>query len=184
MSAFLSSVRGLLAVVREQAHADAGRDIERLAVDLKRRGQRLQHLLRHAGHIVLGGNVIEQDHELVTPEARHGVAVTHAALEPLGQLLQQAVTHLVTECIVDGLETVQFHEQHPRAPLAPARARQRLFQAIEQQRAVRQLGERVVLRHEGQTLLRLHPLRNVLAGSNEVRDTAIGVLDRRDGFSS
>src|SRR3569832_575424 len=64
------------------------------------------------------------------------------------ELLQQVVASFVPEGIVDVLDAVEVEEHHCDQTVVPARIGQRLLQTVEKQRAVRQLGEHVVMREE------------------------------------
>ena len=61
--------------------------------------------------------------------------------------LQQLVAGVVAERVVDLLEAVEVHDQHGHAAaVAAARPRGRVLDAVAEQRAVGQAGERVVQR--------------------------------------
>ena len=64
----------------------------------------------------------------------------------LAASLQQQVSDVMSQGVVDELETVQVHVEHRHHLPLPPRQREGLPQAIFQQRAVRQAGERIVLR--------------------------------------
>ena len=55
--------------------------------------------------------------------------------------------------VVDGLEVVDIDEQHPDLPARARAAREHLFQAVADQRSIRQPGQRVVGRHERELFL-------------------------------
>ena len=101
-----------------------------------------------AGLQRLVAGVLQQDHELVAAQPRHGVAPGHAGAQALGDLLQQLVALLVAQRVVEHLEVVQVDE-HQRAFARPVIVGQRLVQPVQQQLAVGQLGQRIV---EGQVL--------------------------------
>ena len=75
--------------------------------------------------------------------------MSSAAARPPGAApLWQLVAERVAEAVVDDLEAVQVQEEHRGAALrmAALRAPDRLVQAVEEQDAVREAGERVVER--------------------------------------
>ena len=76
---------------------------------------------------------------------------------------------MVPEGVVDDLEAVEV-EKHDRHQAVDALGvDHRLLQAFEQQRAVRQAGERVVVGEEAQPFLGLAPLGDVLDDGDEYR---------------
>ena len=151
-SAFCSSVSADDAVLREAGDAEAGADAERAVIDDARLLDFLQQLLRGEQRAVEIGER-QQDGELVAAEPRDGVGLAQRRAEPRGDALQHAVAGMMSERVVDLLEAVQIEQQQrERRALAGGDAR-RLVEAIVQQRAVRQIGQRVVIRQVRETLL-------------------------------
>ena len=83
--------------------------------------------------------------ELVAAEPGGGVPGADRVLEPAGGLDEQLVAGLVADGVVDRLEAVEVDEEHGGAAVAGAAAGERLADALGEQRAVGQVGERVVL---------------------------------------
>ncbi|MNP72379.1 hypothetical protein D3C76_1689270 [compost metagenome] len=54
----------------------------------------------------------QQDDELVTPQARHGVDIAHLLLEAMGDAFEQQIAHRVAQAVVDVLEAVEVEKQH------------------------------------------------------------------------
>ena len=69
-----------------------------------------------------------------------------AAGKPLGHRNQQPIAGAMPEAVVDGLEAVKVAEQHRDRGTGSLGAGDRMSQAIEEQRAVGESGERVVKR--------------------------------------
>ncbi len=94
------------------------------------------------------------DHdELVAAEAAERVGLAYDALQPRRHRPQQLVPGGVPERVVDALEVVEVDEQgRDRRPVA-ARAAEHVTEPVDDQRPVRQAGERVVGGHEGELLL-------------------------------
>ena len=106
----------------------------------------MQDPLGDVGGVLWTGGLLEQDRELVTAEARRGVADADAALQPLGHLEQHPVAGRVTEAVVDRLEIVEVEEDHRECGLLAPRAGQRVPDALVEQRAVGEIGDRIVER--------------------------------------
>ena len=136
------------AVGGDERDADARRHVELAVVDLERRGQRLLQALGDDRGAADVADVVEQQRELVAAVARDGVAGAQRAFDPLRDRHQQAVADEVAERVVDELEAVEVEEQHGAAELAvvAARALRLELEAVEEERAVGQPGERVVQR--------------------------------------
>lgn len=91
--------------------------------------------------------VVRQNHrELVAAETRDGIAFAQAALQTLRRRLQDLVTETMAETVVYKLEAVQFNEQDGRHPCIALRLGDNLIQSVEEQIAVRQTREAVVVR--------------------------------------
>ena len=88
--------------------------------------------------------VLEQERELVAAEARRRVDRPQALLQPGRDLDQELVAGGVAEAVVDRLEVVEVEEQQGDVVPAAPRTLERVLDAVQQQRAVRQPGERVV----------------------------------------
>ena len=79
-----------------------------------------------------------------SPPSRASVSPSRSApLQPLGDDLEQLVAVVVPERVVDLLEAVEVDEQHRDRALR-AHALDRALDALVEERAVRQAGERVV----------------------------------------
>ena len=136
----------VVAVVGVAGDADRAAHLERQPVDHERLAQRaLEHL--GDGQRVLGAHDLgQQDAELVAAEAGDGVGGAQRGLEPLGDLLEEHVAVVVAERVVDLLEVIEVHDHHGQAAVAALGGAQRLLDAVAEQHAVGQAGERVVQR--------------------------------------
>ena len=98
-------------------------------------------------------DVLEQDRELVAAEARGGVGGADARRHALGHLEQDPVAGRVAEAVVDGLEVVEVDEQHGHPDAVAQRPRDRVADALVEQRPVGQVGDRIVEGLVGELLL-------------------------------
>jgi hypothetical protein len=71
----LDQAVGRLAVFGKDRHADAGASRDKVAVNVEGGRKRLEYLFAHRGPVLDGGYALNQDHELVTAEARDGVLI-------------------------------------------------------------------------------------------------------------
>jgi hypothetical protein len=124
-----------------QGDADAGREEYLVSHNGERRPQFLDDPLRDPGGILYAPHLLEQDGELVPAKASRGVPGTQILFQAGADRLEQLVTHLVPEAVVDVLEVVQVHEEHRHgARLATAALGEGLFEAVEEQGPVGQTG--------------------------------------------
>ncbi len=165
-----------------EGDADGGRDADIVAVDEVRLGQGDSqpvgelHDVPLAGGAVPGAVADDQGRELVSAEPGRGVAVPDRGLEAVGGLDEQFVTGLVADGVVDGLEAVEVDEEHGRAAVGGTAAGQGLLDALGEQRAVGQVGERVVLGVVLQLRLEAHAFGHVPAVEDQA---AVVAVDRR-----
>ncbi len=145
---------GLLAVAAGKANA--GRDREALA----RRGlqpegvaERGYQALDDRLDAAAEGRALEHDGELVATEAPQRSVLADHALEPRADRTQQLIADVVPERFVDRFEVVEIDEQHTDRRRRATRSRERLLDAIDDQRAVGQAGERVVRGEKRELLL-------------------------------
>ena len=119
-------------------------------------------------------DVLDEHGELVAAEPRGGVGAAQRVAQPLGDADEQLVAGGVAEGVVDRLEVVEVDEQHRHGLAGAAAAQQRVVDAVAEQRAVGEVGERVV---EGL-------VRELLLQLGEARDRLleVTVLQRRAGL--
>ena len=99
-------------------------------------------------------DVGEQQHEFVAAESRHHVAAANAVLEPLGDAAQQLVAHIVAERVVNDFHAVQIQKQNAEHRVFFFGVGERAAQFVAEQSAVRQIGQRIVIRHMTDGFLR------------------------------
>ena len=138
-------VLGLLVLRRSHRHPDARAGLDALPANLEGLPHHLVHAVRHPHRVRRSAHVVEPHGELVAAVPREGIAFAQAGLQPPSDLLQELIAGLVAEGVVHHLEAVDVDEQHREAVIlvAPG-AIERVAQQIEEQRPVRQPGERVV----------------------------------------
>jgi hypothetical protein len=143
----LHQVGGAGAAVAALHDPDARGDDDPVGTEHDRAPDRLQSALCQALQLLACsracGQVLRDHDELVAAHPGDEVAaVAQLGREPVGHGLQQLVADVVAEGVVDGLEAVEVE-------VADADVRgggQRRVELLEEQRAVGQPGERVVLR--------------------------------------
>ena len=92
------------------------------------------------------GKIGEHQNKLVATLARQRVFLANNVAQSLTDRLQQLVAHAMTLRIIDGFEMVKVQKQDADTILLALSAVQCLGQAVKQQGAVRQTGERIVSR--------------------------------------
>ena len=175
----LQELLGIVGVVGIDADADRRRHVDVVLLDAERLRDRVEQLLRDAAQHRRIVEILDDDHELVAAEARQQVGLAQRGRELARDALQELVADPVAERVVDVLEPVEVDEQHADATAAALRLRNRLRQALVQQQAIGQSGQRVARGHVLQPLLRLDPRRHVLHERQDRRDLAVGIEQRR-----
>ena len=98
---------------------------------------------------------LAQHGELVSAEARQGVDGPKGGAQALGHTLEELVSALVAEAVVDELEAVEVEEHERHAVVVTPGPAQCEFEAVHEQHPVGQPRELVVHRGVGQTLAHL-----------------------------
>jgi hypothetical protein len=127
---------------------------------------------RHRRHVVGVRDARQQHRELVAAEARDQVAAARALEQHRGHAHQQRVAGGVALRVVDLLEVVEVDEDH-RHVLARRIARQRLLDAIAEERAVGQSGQGVVEGTVRQLRLERAVRRHVVRDHEHALDRAV-----------
>ena len=140
------------------------------SVEGERLGQRLAHALDRVVHGARApAEVGQHDDELVAAEARHEVALAHAAPQPPRDLAQRRVARRVPVRVVDRLEAVEVEHHDPDRARPRAGPRQRRLERALQRAPVGEPRQRVVVGLVAGPAVLLDPGRHVVVG----RDRAV-----------
>ena len=153
--------------------AEAAADHEVLLLERDGALERVDDALGRVGRRLGIFDVLEQDRELVTAEARRGVGGADRGRDPLRDLEQQLVAGRVAEAVVDSFEVVEVEEDDGEAELLAARAGHRVAYALVEQGAVGQVGDRVVEGLMGELLLKRLALADVAAVEHDAPHRAV-----------
>ncbi|MHC2438586.1 hypothetical protein ACVMB0_005961 [Bradyrhizobium sp. USDA 4451] len=148
------------AVARGDRDADTGIARQPMAEAVERRAQRLIDARHEVADVVVRGDVVLDDRELVAAEPRDEVVRSDRLPQLLGHAAQEFVADRMAERVVDPLELVDIdivdrEFAHPGLP-------QQLFRVALEQRPVRQIGQRIVMREIFDPRLRTPPIGDVL----------------------
>ncbi len=133
-------------------------------------------LVRDARDRLAVAHIVQEDDELVAALPADRVRFAHAAFEAFDDFLEQGVADRVAERIVDRLEAVEVEEHQRHATLHAVRMRLRLGDAVAEQQAIGQAGQRVVVRQILDALLCLLALADVREDVDVVLRTIVGFL--------
>src|SRR5207244_1518810 len=111
----LQELVGIGAIARRQRYADAGADVDGMAVDLERCADGLDDAHGKRFRLARIAHAGLDDRELVAAEPRHQVAVAHAAEQPLAHLLEKNIADRVPQRVVDSLEVIEIEAQYGEA---------------------------------------------------------------------
>ena len=104
-----------------------------------------------------------QDRRTRRRRAAHEIGLANADGSRVGDRLQQSIADRMAERIVHRLEAVEVEASTETAPVR-REAREGRLHVLVEQHAVRQIGQRVMMRHVGDAGLGPAPLGNVLIG--------------------
>ena len=138
----------ILAVVGVDADADADGDVELVIGERERPREGCDDLLRAHGRVLGVLQLRQHDHEFVPalPADRVGAPDAHRDFPPDDS--QQLVAEQVSERVVDVFEAIDIQKEHGQASLVTVGQGQRAVEPVRQQRAVRQIGQRVMARQK------------------------------------
>ena len=136
---------GVAAAVGDR-DADRRVDEQGPVVDRDRHRDRVEQPLGDLDRTALAGQALAQHGELVSAHARERVARRDQRLQAPGELGEQLVAALVAERVVDDLEAIDVEHEHGDGAAVARGERERVVDAVDEQDAVRQPGQRVVQR--------------------------------------
>ena len=131
------------AVARRNRDPDRGVAGKAVAMAIERRPQRLINPRDQRVDVVVGPHVALHDGEFVAAEPRDKIAGTHRLEQPRRDALQELVADQMAQRVVDALEFVDVDIDDRKRRLSGLR--QQPFGVALEQRAVRQIGQRVVM---------------------------------------
>src|SRR6266550_7070258 len=102
---------GFLTVFGAKCNADARPDIDVSAIDCEGLLQRMKDLLSRLGPALEVGAASRQHCELVSTKTRNRVSLPESRYEAQRHLLEKQIPNVVTEGIVDFLESVHIHDK-------------------------------------------------------------------------
>src|SRR5580765_7226378 len=143
----LDQIVAILGVLRVNRGAHAERHRDRGAVDVIGSGQLRADFLLHYRRALLVFDFRQHDDELVPSVTAGRIRLAKAGGQAPRDFLQDLVPFGMPELVVDRLESVHIeeHQRHP-PPVMARRARGGLVEAVEQEAAIGQSGERIVIR--------------------------------------
>ena len=119
-----------------------------------------------------GRDVLEDHHEFVPAKPRDGVSRANGALHPLADDGEERVPRLMAKRVVDKVEVVDVEEQDGDGGAAAIVTCERVGEAVEEEDAIREAGERVVHGAPLEQLLRAAERGDVLHLRDEPRGSA------------
>jgi hypothetical protein len=126
-----------------QRNADAGLHVQAQSLQHERPPEGVLQLPDDHHGTLGGGDRGQQDGELVAAEPGDGVDRPQRATQPFADLHQQLVAVVVAEGVVDLFEAVQVDQQQGGGTPFPVGLPARLVDAVAQQGAVGQAGQRI-----------------------------------------
>ena len=167
------------AVLRRQRNADAGVGGDLVTEAFVGLPDRIEHPRHELGDVGHGLDRGLNDREFVAAEARDEIARSDALPEGDGHRFQQFVADQMSERIVDALEFVDVEVKHGEL-VAGGEGGEFALQPVMEQGAVRQIGQRIVMRQMGDARLGAPSLGDVLVGRHPsaVGERLVGDLDR------
>ena len=151
------------AMLGSQRDADAGVRGQLMTETFKRLPDRIENPLDEIGDVGGGFDRGLDDGEFVAAEPGHKVGSRNASAQACGDRLQQFVADQVAEQVVDALEFVDVDVMH-RQLLAWDEVSEFHLQPFVEQRAVRQVGQRIVMCKVGDALFGAGALGDILVG--------------------
>ena len=179
MSAARINCWPLAAIVGKDGDTDAAGDRQGLTRNGKRFAQLIEYLLRQLRRIIWVG-ADGKNHEFVAPQTGDRIAGAQHASQALGDAAQQLVADGVAERVVDHLEAIKIEEQQQTALVVALRLFHGVLDAVVKQQAVRQAGQRIMMRHVIESLLRIVNGRHIGKGGHKMRHHAIRVAHDTD----
>ncbi len=157
-----------VAVIGIEGDAKAGAKLDALSREVKGVAEGA------AKPVCLGGNLVaprlppEQNNELIAALAANGVVLAQLMAQAQGDGAQQLVAGVMAEPFIDGFELIQPQRDDRDFLLLAVCLHQGLAQAVLEQGAVGQFGERIMGGHVAQALFLRQTLGDIVHDADEV----------------
>ena len=159
----LEELRRVGAVVRRNGDADGNADDDLVALDLVGLADQADQALgKIDGLLPMVGVDLLQDGEFVAAEPADRVALAHRPLQAPRDGLQQRVADRMAERVVDRLELVEVEHEDREAFALARQPCQRLVHLLAEQRAIGEIGQRIMSCHMRDARFRALTLGDVL----------------------
>ena len=165
----LEQLLGVVTVAGRNRDADAGTADDAVSVEQIRLADRRNQTARQHGDFFRPRDAGLYHGKFIGAETCDGVLFAQGRPQALGHTLEQLVADGMTQRIVDGLEVVEIEKQDRNLVAAAPGMRQQFIEPLTQQDAVRQAGQAVMLRHEGEASLGTLALGDVHQGQQDRR---------------
>ena len=119
-------------------------DVDEDPVELEGLAHESDEAVGDAPAVLGASDVGEQDRELVAAESCGQVVGSQRVGEAVGDRLEQAVTGGMAQRVVDRFEVVEVEDDEPHVTPVALGLLEHVVESLAQERAIRQLGERVV----------------------------------------
>ena len=143
-------------VVRIGGDADADAQLVFVAVDFERCRRFRQQALGDFTQLVRIVVILDQRQELIAADTRDRVLFAQRLLHACRAGAQHVVASFMAEGIIDVLETIQIEKQDRNLVVLAFGMRQRLVQMLDEQEAVWQAGQFIVMRQMEDAALPLY----------------------------
>ena len=144
-----------------QADADTQAQQQLAPFDLEGSLEVLTNALDHRQGITLVIQSWHRQHEFIATKAREQILIALEALQTLGHATDDAVTHLVTEGVIDLGEMIDIEKQHHQGVVMTLTFTERLAEFAFEGLAIGQLRQGVETRHVIQITLDLALTRQI-----------------------
>src|SRR5688572_30645151 len=109
------------------------------------RGQLALDAVGDARRIIHVAHVVQQNCELISTQSRNRIALAQTRFQAMPDRNQQIITNAVTKTVIHDLESIQIEKQHREHVFRmPLYMLDQSLESVEEQRTVRQPGERIV----------------------------------------
>jgi hypothetical protein len=152
-------------VVRRDGNADADVDHHAIAIKIERLVNRFTDPRGEHGGIPVLIKRSLNDGKFIAAEAGDQIHISDAAAQAARYGLDQLVTSRVAESVVNALQMIEV-EVSDRQPLSPSDALECLFELQVKKLAIRQAGQRVMVREMHDPLFRGFCLGDIFVGGD------------------
>ena len=165
-----------LAISWKDTDADRRGNGQHLIFERKRLADGLGNFFSDRRDVLGVGECVKYHEKFIATETTHQIDSAQARLQPRCDFLQQFITRVMPQRVVDGFEIIEIDKHDPDFRLIAPRTRENVLYAVQKQRTVGKMRQGIVMSQKLNARLGLLPVADVAYHGHAMSDAGINKI--------